>query len=253
MKRTISIFLSAMLAAILGIFLTAAGAKAQSTTDGAIGGTVVDASGAAVAGAKVTVRNNGTNAVLEDVTNEDGFFRVTKLTPAVYTVSVEVSGFAPFRAEQVTVQVGTVTDLPIHLQVGTTGATVLVTSEVPQINTTSADFAPIVDQTFDVCRDALSVARLNVGELDQVLLVGGSTRIPLVKRRVEEFFRRAGQNHLSPDEVVAMGAAIQASALAGAERRKSAIPPPPAAARRASTQPGAKCNRLAPSSPSRWL
>jgi molecular chaperone DnaK len=98
--------------------------------------------------------------------------------------------------------------------------------------------APIVDQTFDVCRDALGVARLTVGDLDQVLLVGGSTRIPLVKRRVEEFFRRSGQSHLSPDEVVAMGAAIQASALAGAERRKSAIPPPPAPARRASTEPG---------------
>ncbi len=97
---------------------------------------------------------------------------------------------------------------------------------------------PIVEQTFDTCRDALAVARLTVGDLDQVLLVGGSTRIPLVKRRVEEFFRRAGESHLSPDEVVAMGAAIQASALAGAERRKSAIPPPPAAARRASTEPG---------------
>jgi molecular chaperone DnaK len=98
--------------------------------------------------------------------------------------------------------------------------------------------APIIDQTFDVCRDALGVARLTVGDLDQVLLVGGSTRIPLVRRRVEEFFRREGQSHLSPDEVVAMGAGIQASALAGADRRKSAIPPPPAAARRASTTPG---------------
>ena len=98
--------------------------------------------------------------------------------------------------------------------------------------------APIVDQTFDVCRDALDVARVTVGDLDQVLLVGGSTRIPLVQRRVEEFFRRAGQSHLSADEVVAMGAAIQASALAGTERRKSAIPPPPAPARRASTEPG---------------
>src|SRR5262249_51652665 len=108
---------------------------------------VFDASGAAVSGARVTVRNNGTNAVLEDVTDENGFFRVTKLTPASYTVSIEVAGFAPYRAEQVVVQVGTVTELPIHLQVGTTGETVLVTSEIPQINTTSADFAPIVDQT----------------------------------------------------------------------------------------------------------
>src|SRR4029079_17853829 len=98
--------------------------------------------------------------------------------------------------------------------------------------------APIIDQTFEVCRDALGVARLTVGDLDQVLLVGGSTRIPLVRRRVEEFFRRAGQCHLSPDEVVAMGAAIQASALAGADRRKSAIPPRRAPARRASATPG---------------
>jgi molecular chaperone DnaK len=108
--------------------------------------------------------------------------------------------------------------------------------------------APIIDQTFDVCRDALGIARLTVGDLDQVLLVGGSTRIPLVRRRVEEFFRREGQSHLSPDEVVAMGAGIQASALAGADRRKSAIPPPPAPARRASTTPGVGRGTLPPGS-----
>jgi molecular chaperone DnaK len=95
---------------------------------------------------------------------------------------------------------------------------------------------PIVDKTFDVCREALSVARLGVGELDQVLLVGGSTRIPLVRRRVEEFFRRETQSHVNPDEVVAIGAAIQATALAGVERRRGTVPPAPAAARR-STAP----------------
>jgi molecular chaperone DnaK len=98
--------------------------------------------------------------------------------------------------------------------------------------------AAIVDQTFDVCRDALSVARLNVSDLDQVLLVGGSTRIPLVQRRVEEFFRREGRHHLSPDEVVAVGAAIQARALAGSTERRVPMPPAPVAARRASTEPG---------------
>ena len=96
---------------------------------------------------------------------------------------------------------------------------------------------PIVDRTFDVCREALSVARVGVGELDQVLLVGGSTRIPLVRRRVEEFFRRQAKAHVSPDEVVAIGAAIQATALAGAERRRGTVPPAPAALRR-SQQPG---------------
>jgi molecular chaperone DnaK len=92
--------------------------------------------------------------------------------------------------------------------------------------------APIVDKTFDVCREALGVARIGVADLDQVLLVGGSTRMPLVQRRVEEFFRREAQSHVNPDEVVAIGAAIQATALAGIERRRGTVPPAPAAARR---------------------
>jgi hypothetical protein len=141
------ISLSFVFAAILALLPAAPRIKAQSTTDGAIGGTVYDSSGAVLPGAKITVRNNGTNAVFVDSTDENGFFRVTKLTPASYTVSVEAAGFAPFRAEQVVVQVGTITDLPVQLQVSSTGAAVLVTSEIPQINTTSADFAPIVDQT----------------------------------------------------------------------------------------------------------
>src|SRR4029077_2188568 len=147
MKRMFGIPVFFVFAAILELLLAAPGIKAQSTTDGAIGGTVYDSSGAVLPAATITVRNNGTNAVFEDSTDENGFFRVTRLTPASYTVSVEAAGFAPFRAEQVVVQVGTITDLPVHLQVSSTGATVLVTSEVPQINTTSADFAPIVDQT----------------------------------------------------------------------------------------------------------
>src|SRR4051812_105305 len=146
MKRTLGISLF-VLTAVCGLLISAPRIKAQSTTDGAIGGTVYDSSGAVLPGAKITVRNNGTNAVFVDTTDENGFFRVTKLTPASYVVSVEAGGFAAFRAEQVVVQVGTITDLPVHLQVSSTGATVLVTSEIPQINTTSADFAPIVDQT----------------------------------------------------------------------------------------------------------
>ena len=91
---------------------------------------------------------------------------------------------------------------------------------------------PIVDRTFDVCREALGIARLQPGDFDQVLLVGGSTRIPLVKKRVEEFFKRPALGHISPDEVVAIGAAIQASALSGAERRRANVPPPPKPAAR---------------------
>jgi molecular chaperone DnaK len=86
---------------------------------------------------------------------------------------------------------------------------------------------PIIDRTFDVCRQALGIARLQPSDFDQVLLVGGSTRMPLVKRRVEEFFKRSPLANISPDEVVAIGAAIQAHALTGSDRRRSTIPLPP--------------------------
>jgi molecular chaperone DnaK len=86
---------------------------------------------------------------------------------------------------------------------------------------------PIVDRTFDVCREALNIARLSAGDMKEILLVGGSTRIPLVRRRVEEFFGREIKAHLNPDEVVAIGAAIQANALSGMERRRGTVPPAP--------------------------
>ncbi len=105
---------------------------------------------------------------------------------------------------------------------------------------------PIVDRTFDVCREAMGIARLSANDFDQVLLVGGSTRIPLVRRHVEEFFKRPLRANINPDEVVAIGAAIQASALSGAERRRVTVPPAPLPAARA-TRPNvsdAERNRL---------
>jgi len=94
---------------------------------------------------------------------------------------------------------------------------------------------PLIDRTFEVCKEALGIARLSQTDFQQLLLVGGSTRVPLVKRRVEDFWKRDVRAHISPDEVVAIGAAIQASALSGAERRKGTVPPPPHPAR--STMP----------------
>src|SRR5882762_10793131 len=97
--------------ALMVIVLFAYGTFAQSTTDGAIGGTVLDSSGAAVPNAKVTVKNSGTNAEETVMTDDTGYFRVGKLQPATYSVSVEAQGFAPFRAENVIVQVGSITDI----------------------------------------------------------------------------------------------------------------------------------------------
>ena len=74
---------------------------------------------------------------------------------------------------------------------------------------------PLVEQTLSYCRRALVDAKLTIADIDEVILVGGSTRIPLVRRRVEAFFGQPAHCDLGPDEVVALGAAVQADILTG--------------------------------------
>ncbi len=73
----------------------------------------------------------------------------------------------------------------------------------------------LVERSIGPCRQALKDAELNVNDIDEVILVGGQTRTPLVQRRVEEVFGRSPHKGLNPDEVVALGAAIQAGVLGG--------------------------------------
>jgi molecular chaperone DnaK len=93
---------------------------------------------------------------------------------------------------------------------------------------------PIVRRTFEVCQEALGIARLGPTNFDQVVLVGGSTRLPIVRAGVAKYFGQAPLDRINPDEVVAIGAAIQANALTGHERRRSVIPQPPMPAARSS-------------------
>ena len=72
---------------------------------------------------------------------------------------------------------------------------------------------PIIDRTLKPCLQALSDAQLDSSQIDEVVLVGGSTRIPLVRRLVAELFGRTPHSELNPDEVVALGAAVQADIL----------------------------------------
>ena len=73
----------------------------------------------------------------------------------------------------------------------------------------------LVDSTLLPCRMALADAGLAPADIDEVVLVGGSTRVPLVRRRVHELFGTTPHSQLNPDEVVALGAAVQAHILAG--------------------------------------
>ena len=78
--------------------------------------------------------------------------------------------------------------------------------------------APLVDRSLEKCRAALRDAELTPKDIREVVLVGGSTRVPLVRRKVEEFFGRTPHTDLNPDEVVALGAAVQADILTSGKR-----------------------------------
>jgi molecular chaperone DnaK len=73
----------------------------------------------------------------------------------------------------------------------------------------------LVDKSLEPCRKALADAGLKASEIDEVVLVGGSTRVPLVQRKVEELFGKPANQTVNPDEVVAIGAAVQGGVLAG--------------------------------------
>ena len=84
---------------------------------------------------------------------------------------------------------------------------------------TRAKFEQLVDdlvqRTIEPCKTALKNANLNVSDIDEIILVGGSTRIPAIQAAVEKFFGKAPSKGVNPDEVVAIGAAIQGGVLTG--------------------------------------
>jgi molecular chaperone DnaK len=88
-----------------------------------------------------------------------------------------------------------------------------------QVNITRAKFEELTDKLIERCRgpvmQALSDAKLNPSEINEVVLVGGSTRIPKVQQLVKEIFSKEPHRGVNPDEVVAVGAAIQGAVLAG--------------------------------------
>jgi molecular chaperone DnaK len=88
-----------------------------------------------------------------------------------------------------------------------------------QVSLTRAEFErmidPLIERSLGPCRQALKDAGLTASQIDEVILVGGSTRTPLVQQKVEAFFGKKCNRSVNPDEVVALGAAIQGGVLAG--------------------------------------
>jgi molecular chaperone DnaK len=82
---------------------------------------------------------------------------------------------------------------------------------------------PYIQRTFKVCDEALQAARMTTVDIDAVILVGGTTRVPLVRESVERYFRRKPEFNINPDEVVAIGAAIQADTLSRATGSTEAL------------------------------
>ena len=97
-----------------------------------------------------------------------------------------------------------------HFEGVLNGDKLIITKETLQ-----ALIQPMVDKTIASCVNALKDAGLKTKDIDVVVMVGGSTRVPLVKESISKFFGRAVNDTVNPDEIVALGAAIQADILAG--------------------------------------
>lgn len=74
---------------------------------------------------------------------------------------------------------------------------------------------PIIEKTIDICKKCIQDAKINIEQIDKIILVGGSTRIPLVGKKLTTLFGKTPDSSQNPDEIVALGAAIQADVLAG--------------------------------------
>ena len=117
-------------------------------------------------------------------------------------------------AEQLKMRLSNADDAPIEIDLGN--------GRVYRRTVTRAEFealiAPLVERTIAACRKALRAAQLTPAEIDEVIMVGGSTRVPCVRQRVAEVFDCHPYTALNPDHVVALGAAMQGAIIAGIDR-----------------------------------
>src|ERR1700716_2008245 len=138
---------------------------------GAVQGSVVDQTGSAVAGATVTLRNQGTNQTRTMVTNAEGTFRAGELPVGQYELRVESSGFSPYINNSIVVSVGTAVQMTVRLAPATVQQQVTVSEQPPSIDPTESTEATTIDR--DRIEESPVISR---NYLDFVLLAPQLTR-----------------------------------------------------------------------------
>src|SRR5713101_4483688 len=146
-RKASRFFILAVFLVLCGMVLTISPANAQSTTDGAIGGTVTDQSGAVVPNAVATSTNLGTANTSSGVTDGNGRYLLIHLQPGVYSLEITGTGFGAFKASNITVEVGRVTTIDATMGVKAMTETVIPTAELPVITTYRADFTTNINTT----------------------------------------------------------------------------------------------------------
>jgi hypothetical protein len=139
MRRSGLLFILAALMA----FAMARDARGQAIAVAQLNGTITDPSGATVAGAKVTLRNTGTNATSTTTTNSSGFYAVANLVPGDYELTVSRAGFADY-TQSFVLTVGQFANINVKLQLASQGARVVVSTEVPTIEPTKTEVSRVV-------------------------------------------------------------------------------------------------------------
>ena len=130
-----SVTISFILALLIGLF-SAGSANAQ-VTGATLSGTITDPSGAAVAGAQISIKNTATGNTTDDTSDSNGFYSAPNLVPAPYEVRVTAAGFST-TVSTVTLSVGAQQTLNVGMKVGQTSQTVEVTAAAPQIDLSSS-------------------------------------------------------------------------------------------------------------------
>jgi uncharacterized surface anchored protein len=132
---------------VLGLVVVLSIAVSAQLPTSTLNGTVTDPQGAAVAGAKVSVVSQATSVVRDTTTDAAGFYSVTNLLPADYTVRVDTPNFAKAETENVRLEVGRATTVDVKMTLARVGEIVTVQAEEAQVNLTQSEVQGIVESS----------------------------------------------------------------------------------------------------------